>query len=482
MLNDVRAATSDRNAASFGSHFGVRSVSIDPAQTDGSPMTSFRSSSPSNPKRRRLLRDGLFAAGVLAVTPNLWGSATQGSPRAAAPLGMSARISNIPNLAGTLHEVAVSNDPQTRMRVPRGFTVRQLARTGERPVASSDYVWHADPDGGACFPMNDGGWVYVSNAEVSGWRQGGVGALRFDADGELIDAYPICTGTTNNCAGGPTPWGTWLTCEEIDEGMVHECDPTGERLAVAVPALGVFKHEAVAVDPVHRHLYLTEDMPDGRFYRFVPDGALYRFVPDRYPPGGRADLRSGRLEVAVVDGDDPHATRSVTWQAIPNPNPRLVAGNGMPGDVPTRYQVAEAESFDGGEGCWYHDGMVYFTTKGDNRVWALDTHAGTLDLVYDKQTEQAFDPGIDDVDNLTVSAGGDILVAEDGSEMRLVVVGPDVEPFELVNVIGQRESEICGPAFSPDGERLYFSSQNGVAGDHTDGRIYEVRGPFFLEA
>jgi sugar lactone lactonase YvrE len=423
--------------------------------------------------RRRLLQQGLFAAGVLAVTPDLWGSTTQGSPRAAASLTMGHRISNIPNLAGTLHQVVVENDPSVRMLVPRGFSVRQVARTGEKPVASSNYVWHADPDGGATFAMDDGGWVYVSNAEVSGWRQGGVGALRFDARGELIDAYPICTGTTNNCAGGPTPWGTWLTCEEIEEGLVYECDPTGRQLAVPAPALGVFRHEAVAVDPVHRHLYLTEDMPDGRFYRFVPDD---------YPEGGRADLRSGRLEVAVVTGDDPMSTRAVGWRPVPNPMPRRRASNGMDEEPATRHQVPESEAFNGGEGCWYHDGMVYFTTKGDNRVWALDTNRQTLDLVYDKQSQQAFNPGIDDVDNLTVSAGGDILVAEDGSEMRLVVVGPDVQPFELVNVLGQRGSEICGPAFSPDGERLYFSSQNGVAGDHTDGRIYEMRGPFFVEA
>ncbi|NKI34159.1 DUF839 domain-containing protein [Wenzhouxiangella sp. XN79A] len=436
-------------------------------------MKRFRTALPADPHRRRLLRDGLFAAGVLAVGPGLWGTTTQGSPRAAVPLGMRPRVSNIPNLAGTLHEVPVANDPQTRMLVPRGFTVRQVARTGERPVPTSDYVWHADPDGGATFAMDDGGWVYVSNAEVSGWRQGGVGALRFDADGEVVDAYPICTGTTNNCAGGPTPWGTWLTCEEIDEGLVYECDPSGQQLAVPAPALGVFKHEAAAVDPVHRHIYLTEDVPDGNFYRFVPD---------RYPAGGRADLRSGRLEVAVVTGDDPQATRPVEWREVPNPTPRLHAGNGMGVDVPTRHQVPEAEAFDGGEGCWWHDGMVYFTTKGDNRVWALDTRRNTLDLVYDKHSDRAFNPGIDDVDNLTVSAGGDILVAEDGSEMRLVVVGPDVRPFELVNVIGQRESEICGPAFSPDGERLYFSSQNGWAGDHSDGRIYELRGPFFIEA
>lgn len=424
-------------------------------------------------KRRHLLRQGLFAAGVLAVGPDLWGANTQGSPRSAAPLAMPRRISNIPNLAGTLHEVTVENDPQTRMLVPRGFSVRQVARTGERPLPDSDYIWHQDPDGGATFPMDDGGWVYVSNSEVKAWRQGGVGALRFSADGALIDSYPICTGTTNNCAGGPTPWGTWLTCEEIDEGLVYECDPTGERLAVPVPPLGVFKHEAAAVDPVHRHIYLTEDVEDGNFYRFVPE---------HYPAGGRADLRSGQLEVAVVAGDDPHETRAVEWHPISNPMPRLGGEDLTRRELATRYQVSEAETFDGGEGCWYHAGIVYFTTKGDNRVWALDTDRNTLDLIYDKQSDQAFNPGIDDVDNLTVSAGGDVLVAEDGSEMRLVVVGPDVQPFELVNVIGQRDSEICGPAFCPNGERLYFSSQRGVAGDHTDGRIYELRGPFFIEA
>jgi secreted PhoX family phosphatase len=237
--------------------------------------------------------------------------------------------------------------------------------------------------------------------------------------------------------------------------------------------LGVFKHEAAAVDPFHRHIYLTEDTEDGNFYRFVPE---------HYPEGGRADLSRGRLEVAVVAGDDPLQTRSVEWRTLPNPVPRLGGDEPERREVPTRKQVPEAETFDGGEGCWYHEGMVYFTTKGDNRVWALDTAANTLDLIYDKHSDQAFNPGIGDVDNLTVSAGGVVLVAEDGSEMRLVVVGTDVTPFELVNVIGQRDSEICGPAFSPDGERLYFSSQKGYAGDHTDGRIYELRGPFFIDA
>ncbi|MFO7582466.1 alkaline phosphatase PhoX [Guyparkeria sp.] len=435
-------------------------------------MPNERHPMPVDPNRRRLLQRGLTACGVLAVGPLLWGNAA-GSPRPAQPMAAPMRRSNIPNLANTLQEIAVENDPGTRMLVPRGFAVREVARTGRPARCGGDYPWHPYPDGGAVFPTNDGGWIYVSNSEVDIPRQGGVGALRFNAGGDLVDSYSICQGTTNNCAGGPTPWGTWLSCEETDEGLVFECDPLGREPAVAAPALGMFKHEAAAVDPVGRRIYLTED---------VEDGGFYRFTPDHYPRGGRPDLRSGRLEVAVVTGDDPLQTRPVTWEPVPVPVPRLVGKDGPPEETPTRYQVAGSEAFDGGEGCWYHDGVVYFTTKGDNRVWAVDTVADTIDVVYDKASDAAFNPGIDDVDNLTISAGGDLVVAEDGAEMRLVVVGPDVQPFELVNVLGQRGSEITGPAFSPDGSRLYFSSQKGKTGEGTDGRTYEMRGPFFIDA
>jgi len=437
-----------------------------------SPIEKRPSQAPDE-NRRKLLRRGLMAASVLAIGPSLWGPpAWGGSPRSARPMGMGNRISNIPNLADTLHEITVENDPATRMVVPRGFSVREVARTGQRAHPGSSYRWHSEPDGGATFPMRDGGWVYVSNAEVSELRQGGVGALRFNHRAEIVSSYPICSATTNNCAGGLTPWGTWLTCEEIDNGLVYECDPTGEKLAVPLPALGAFKHEAAAVDPIGRCIYLTED---------VEDGNLYRFVPDVYSSGGRADLRNGRLEVAVVDGDNSASTRKLSWEKITNPNPRLT-GDEAKRDLPTRHQVPQAAKFNGGEGAWYHDHIVYFTTKGDNRVWAVDTARDLIDLIYDKKADGVFEPGINDVDNITVSPGGDVLVAEDGADMRLVVVGGDVKPFELVNVIGQRGSEITGPAFSPDGNRLYFSSQNGIAGDSTDGRTYEMRGPFFIDA
>jgi secreted PhoX family phosphatase len=419
-----------------------------------------------NPSRRRLLRQGLIASGALSSLPGILGQAAFGFHE----IGIKKHdISNIPNLSNILHEVSVEGDPATRMVIPRGFTVTEIARTGQPVHPGSSYLWHSEPDGGATFNTNDGGWIYVSNSEVLARRQGGVGAIRFDVRGEIIDAYSIASGTTNNCAGGPTPWGTWLSCEEIELGLVYECDPQGKELAMAIPAMGAFTHEAAAVDPVHKHIYLTEDMPDG---------CLYRFTPDYYPEGGRADLRTGQLEVAVVEGNDPFNTRAVSWVSVPYPVPHF---EGSPPRVtpPTRKQVPQATKFNGGEGCWYHRSIVYFSSKGDNRIWALDTTRNVLDLIFDKRRDQFFTPGIADVDNITVSFAGDILVAEDGPNMRLVVIGPGSSSFELVNILGHRGSEITGPAFSPDGSRLYFSSQRGHAGNRRDGRTYEMQGPFF---
>ena len=429
-------------------------------------MTRLRKRSRFNSSRRRVLRQGLIASGALSGLPGFLGQTAFGFHE----VGIKKHdISNIPNLSNTLHEVSVENDPDTRMVIPRGFSVKEIARTGRPVHPGSSYLWHSRPDGGATFNTEDGGWIYVSNSEVEARRQGGVGAIRFDARGEIIDAYSIASGTTNNCAGGPTPWGTWLSCEEIELGLVYECDPEGKEMAIPIPAMGAFTHEAAAVDPVHKHIYLTEDMPDG---------CLYRFTPDDYPDSGRADLRTGLLEVAVVDGNDPFNTRDVDWARVPYPVPRL-DGNPERVSPPTRKQVPQATWFNGGEGCWYHQNIVYFSTKGDNRVWALDTTRDVLDLIFDKRRDQLFTPGINDVDNITVSFAGDILVAEDGPNMRLVVIGSHLKPFELINVLGHRNSEITGPAFSPDGSRLYFSSQRGPGGNSRDGRTYEMRGPFF---
>ena len=331
--------------------------------------------------------------------------------------------------------------------LPAGFRSRVVARSGQMPTSNSAFRWHASPDGGACFPTSEGGWVYVSNSEESS-QTGGVGALRFNANGSIVDAYSILENTSRNCAGGATPWGTWLSCEEIESGQVFECDPMGNTAAVVRPGLGTFNHEAVAVDLQHNCAYLTEDMRDG---------GLYRFVSAR----GLPDLTEGRLEIAAVVSRD--GVDYIEWLEISDPQGSIVA---------TRRQVPDYFPFNGGEGIAMHDSKVYFTTKGDNRVWCYDTLSQRIDVIYDAATSS--NPILTGVDNVAITPGGDVLVAEDGGNMQIVVLTTDFEPIPLLQIIGQDDSEICGPAFDPTYRRLYFSSQNGMTGRGEDGITYEI--------
>lgn len=315
------------------------------------------------------------------------------------------------------------------IQLPPGFTSRVVATSGQI-VPGTSYSWHGAPDGGACFPSGDGGWIYVSNSELS---PGGVGALRFASTGAVANAYRVLSGTARNCAGGSTPWGTWLSCEETSTGLVWETDPFGVNPAVSRPALGAFNHEAAVCDPVRRYVYLTEDAGSGK---------LRRFRPNTW-----GDLSSGVLEAAVVSGT------TVTWTTT----------------------IANGSPFNGGEGLWYADGKVWFTTKGDNRVWELDVAASpnTIRVIYDDNTSP--NPVLTGVDNIVGSASGDLFVAEDGGNMELVMIEPSGAVSVFLRVLNQSGSELAGPAFSPNGDRLYFSSQRGGTGS---GITYEVTGPF----
>ena len=87
-------------------------------------------------------------------------------------------------------------------------------------------------------------------------------------------------------------------------------------------------------------------------------------------------------------------------------------------------------------------------------------------------------PVLRGVDNLEVGPGGELLVAEDGDDMQLVVVTPDGRALPLLQVVGHTFSEITGPAFSPDHSRLYVSSQRGTSWIRSNGVTFEITGPF----
>ncbi|MBE1464686.1 secreted PhoX family phosphatase [Kibdelosporangium phytohabitans] len=317
-------------------------------------------------------------------------------------------------------------------------------------MTGTSYTWHPAPDGGACFA--DGtGWIYTSNSEVA--ITGGVGSIKFDANGTITGAYRTLSATNVNCAGGATPWNTWLSCEEVDRGYVYETDPWGVKAAVRRPAMGRFKHEACAADPDRKAIYLTEDVSDGAFYRFIPSTW--------------GDLSAGRLEVMI--GATSATSGPVTWKPVPDP-----AGS----STATRNQVTGTKRFNGGEGCYYAAGVCWFTTKGDNRVWAYDAANSSISLTYDDSLVSPGTPPLSGVDNVTRSSTGDLFVAEDGGNMEICIITPNaiVAPFLRIN--GQSSSEITGPAFSPNGKRLYFSSQRGTSGSSSGGITYEVTGPF----
>ena len=354
---------------------------------------------------------------------------------------------NEPLFADYNNLIHLQEADQNGIRLPAGFKSRLIAQSDLPVIPGSNFLWHHAPDGGACYATEDNGWIYVSNSEIDEGA-GGVGAIRFNARAEVVDAYSILSGTTMNCAGGKTPWNTWLSCEETERGLVYECDPFGRQTALPRPALGRFEHEAVAVDPLNQVLYLTED---------VEDGSLYRFIPDRPLP----DLNSGILQVAqIIEADN---LQKVIWRSVPDPTAL---------NEPTRYQIATSSKFNGGEGIAWSNGKIYFTTKGDNRVWIYDTASSSIDVLYD--ATQSDNPVLQGVDNVTITAAGDVLVAEDGGDMQLVLLSFNGRPIPVLQVTGQDDSEICGPAFDPSFQRLYFSSQTGPSNKDNDGRIYEI--------
>ena len=386
-------------------------------------------------RRRELIKGGVAGIGALALGPAFWEGAMAASARPG------------PGPYGPLGPADANG-----LRLPPGFSSRLIAQ-GEVPVPGTAYVWHGASDGSATYALGDGGWILVSNSEipgdVGGRGLGGASAIRFRADGSITDAYRILEGTRFNCSGGKTPWNTWLSCEEVDTGRVWECDIFGKNPALARPAMGVFSHEAAAVDEDGRRVYMTED---------VSDGAFYRFTPDRWP-----DLSAGVLELARVA-----PSGEVEWLRVPDPSAAT---------VPTRKQLPSYTVFRRGEGLYFDRdaATVYVAESSADRVHAYNTPTETIDVVFERKAIEGESP-LADTDNVTVGHSGDVFVCEDGGDLRIGVITPEgeVATFMQLDPNMHAASESTGPSFDPSGRRFYISSQRFAVA----GAVFEISGPF----
>jgi secreted PhoX family phosphatase len=368
--------------------------------------------------------------------------------------------------------------------LPEGFKYLTFGWTGDpmddgRPTPGAH-------DGMAAFAAGRGLLRLVRNHEVGPGAAfstaaynpaagGGTTTLEFDShNGQLLGTRDSISGTIRNCAGGLTPWGTWLTCEEttiFHAGMPHgynfEVPADGLGDPTPLRDMGRFSHEAVAVDPATGFVYETEDSGDCGFYRFVPH------TPGQLSDGGELFAMKVKNAMVVNLGGNLQngLTLDVEWVPIARPD---AAGN-IPGNfVWLQGRALGAARFARLEGCWYgNDQKIYVVSTsggiGQGQIFEYDPAAETIRLLFQS-------PGaavLNAPDNICVSPRGGLVLCEDGGGEEFLhglTVNGEIFPFAKNNVVlnGERNgivgdfrgSEWAGACYSPDGKWLFANLQS----------------------
>ena len=418
--------------------------------------------------RRQFLKAAAGATGALAGVPALAGlNRLVENGRPSAPRGQGGY--------GPLVPTADLRDGVERIALPEGFQYRSFSPAGSF-MSDGNRVPLAH-DGMGVFNMPDGKFRLVRNHEDRNAPGAGTTALEagksYDMKGgggtttvvinpftrQVEREFVSSSGTTVNCAGGVTPWNSWITCEETNVGPANVANPwlkqhgycfdvpaaaNGQVEAVAIPDMGRFSHEAVAVDPLTGIVYETEDLSG--------TSGLYRFIPNV----AAQLVKGGKLQMLGVKNQptfDARTNQTVgvaldcVWFDIDTPNPAGTAAAA----VFNQGRAKGGVRFSRLEGCWWGAGALYFVdTNGGNvragQVWEYrpDSDGGTLTLIFESPGSAVLDAP----DNLVVSPQEALLLCEDGggeNYMRGVTLDGTIFDFAL-NI--QNDFEWAGATFA----------------------------------
>ena len=430
--------------------------------------------------RRLFLRKSAAAGGML-LAPSLTGLMACAEPTTEPSLAPA--LKQAKKGQGGYGELVPVKQLGGIISLPKGFHAAILSTAGQEMIGGA--VPYA-MDGMAAFAAGRGLVRLVRNHELRDTPDVGsspFGADPYDGKGpggnttvevrvfpsgraELVKQFASLTGTFTNCAGGATPWRTWISSEETVAGRKAgwernhgynfevRVDSDGISRAIPLKAMGRFQHEAVAVDPNTGIVYQTEDRTPSGFYRYIPD------TYGRLAGGGKLQILTieGKPQYNTMTGQQRFTPMKAKWVRIPEPDSN--AHELDSGFVFNQGLERGAAQFARLEGCWYGDRSIFFnaTSGGDagaGQVWQYHIGRRELQLIFESPSTDV----LNSPDNITVSPRGGLVICEDGSgTQHLRGLTRRGEIFDLARN-DANGSEWAGATFGPEGRTLFVNIQ-----------------------